>query len=63
MNAISADPEPATRSDIDRVCLELRADIQALSADIQRMIHVQTQWIIGFAAATAAVTVAILRLT
>ncbi len=63
MNAVSPDPEPATRSDIERVCLDLRADIQALSADIQRAIHVQTRWIIGFAAATAAISVAIARLT
>ena len=63
MNAVSPDAKPATRGESDRVCLELRADIQALSADIQRAIHVQTRWIIGFAAATAASSVAIARLT
>ena len=35
----------------------------ATRGDIERAMHAQTRWIIGAAGATAAVTVAILRLT
>ncbi len=51
------------RGDVERLRLELRGDIAATRDDIERAIHAQTRWIIGAAGATAAVTVAILRLT
>ena len=63
MTAISPDAEPATRGDLERLRLELHADLARLRADVERSMHAQTRWIIGAAAAIAAITVAILRLT
>ena len=63
MTAISSDAEPATRGDLERLRLELHADLATLRADVERAMHAQTRWIIGAAAAIAAITVAILRLT
>ena len=63
MTAIAPDAGPATRGDLDRLRLELRGELAATRDDIERAIHAQTRWIIGAAGATAAVTVAILRLT
>ena len=63
MTAISPDAEPATRGDLERLRLEVQADIATLRADLERAMHAQTRWIIGAFGAIAAITVAILRLT
>ena len=52
------------RGDVERLRLELRGDIATTArATSCSAIHAQTRWIIGAAAAIAAITVAILRLT
>ena len=52
----ASDSDPATRGDLERVRLELRADIE-------RAIHQQTWRILSLGVAIAAILAAILRLT